>query len=86
MARLRKSSSRASISELKELLTELRYTLQRIKGEPRMAVMSDERNSKVLRHQINQLTEIIYDTTDDVYLKAVVNSVFDSISANCFLS
>ena len=45
-----------------------------------MMVESTERNGKTLKKQILELVEKFYNGTEDKHLKAVVNSVFDTIS------
>ena len=45
-----------------------------------MMVESSERNAKVLKKQIIELVETIYNGTEDNHLNAVAGSVFDTIS------
>lgn len=69
-----------NIKNLRALLVEMRATLQRINGNPIMIVESSERNGKTLKKQILELVEKIYHGTEDKHLKAVVASLFDTIS------
>lgn len=69
-----------NIKNLRALLVEMRATLQRINGNPIMMVESSERNTKILKKQILELVDKIYNSTEDKHLKAVVASLFDTIS------
>jgi|SRR5688500_3184365 len=69
-----------SIKNLRLLLVELRATHQRITGKAIMRTDASEKSPAVLMRKIAVLIDKIYEGTDDNHLKAVVNSVFDSIS------
>jgi len=70
-----------SIRLLRLLYTEMRATLQRLKGEPIMKLECKETNLKVLKKSILEVADKIYTTSDDPHMKALVNSVFDSFSS-----
>ena len=69
-----------NVKNLRALHAEMRITLQHIDGDPIMIVESSQRNGKVLKRQILELVDQIYNGTEDKHLKAVINSVFDTIS------
>lgn len=52
--------------------------MQRLQGAPIMKIPSTEKDIKVLKKSILELSDKIYNLTEDVHLKALVNSVFDT--------
>ena len=54
-----------SLKNLRALHAEMRATLQRINGEPLMMVDSTERSGNILKKQILELINQIYNGTED---------------------
>lgn len=67
---------------LQLLVSEMRVTLQLLQGQAHMHVTTTEKRVAVLRKIVSQLADKIYNSTQDAHLKAVVNSVFDTLPAD----
>lgn len=75
-----KHPSNSNVRLLRLLVNELRVTMQLVTGQAHMRVDCEEKKVTVLKRMINKLCGTIYNLTDDVHIKAVVNSVFDTAS------
>jgi hypothetical protein len=65
---------------LRELVSELQLTLQLLKGDAPARIDIRDGSIVVLKRKIVGLSHTIYDKTDEVHLKRLVGSVFESMS------